>query len=210
MTTLDTDQSAASVADKPSTMSAAGTSTTTGVVDTAVETAGEAIQQTKEVARDAKQHVVALLEQTREELQEQTDHRTQQMSESLRTLSAQLRSLREGRPEEAGPLHHYLIDAEQKVSMWAGRLESGGPQLVLQDVRSFARRKPGSFLVAAIGAGFVVGRLARAGGSAPQERSDRHDGSGPRQVVGSQAGMAAGFGLGASDGDAPLAAGTFA
>ena len=150
-----------------------GHSGSPGAKETVAEAAGEAIQQTKAVAGEARQHVASLVDQTKSDLQQQTQQRVQRASSSLRTLSGQLRSLREGKPQEAGPLHHYLIDAEQHVSTWAQRLETGGPELVLQDVRAFARRKPGAFLAAAIGAGFVAGRLARVGAAAAHDPGTR-------------------------------------
>jgi hypothetical protein len=205
MTATDTGQSTAK-GPGHSTGQSNGLSASSGIKDTAVETAGAAMEQTKAVASEVKQHVSSLLDQTRGELHQQTEQRAQQLSSSLRTLSSQLRGLREGRPDEAGPLRHYLIDAEQKVSSWAQRLDAGGPQLVLQDVRSFARRKPGAFLVAAIGAGFVAGRLARAGTAAAH---DQHSPEGDRPgsaAFGDRAIDAPGVGMA----DAPLASGTFA
>jgi len=43
----------------------------------------------------------------------------------------------------------------------ASTLERGGVDGVVADVRSFARRNPGSFLLGAAAAGFFAGRLAR-------------------------------------------------
>ena len=43
---------------------------------------------------------------------------------------------------------------------------TGGPQGLLNDVTDFARRRPVVFLAAAVGTGFMVGRLARAGKAA--------------------------------------------
>jgi hypothetical protein len=143
---------------------------TTGITDSSTPSSGDtgvkqaaeqAKEQTKAVASEAKQHVSSMLDQTRGEMRQQVEQRSQQLSSSLQGLAGQLRSLRDGRPEAAGPLHHYLIDAEQKVSSWAQRLQQGGPDMVLRDVRMFARRKPGTFLAAALGAGFVAGRMVR-------------------------------------------------
>ena len=47
--------------------------------------------------------------------------------------------------------------------VFANRLEMSGPQGLVDDVSSFARRRPGAFLLAAGVAGFAVGRIARAG-----------------------------------------------
>ena len=50
-----------------------------------------------------------------------------------------------------------------RVSAFAERLDTNGPQGLLDDVTLFARRRPIVFLAAAAGAGFMIGRLARAG-----------------------------------------------
>jgi len=135
----------------------------------AKEVAGEAAAQAKQVASQAKEHVTQLVHQTREELVTQADSKSQQAAGGLRTLSGQISALAEGRPGEAGPLAGYLSEAQTKVNTFAQRLEQGGPQALMDDVTAFARRRPGAFLLGAVGAGFVVGRLVRSGAlSSPQ------------------------------------------
>ena len=46
---------------------------------------------------------------------------------------------------------------------------TGSASLLLDDVTNFARRRPIVFLAAAVGAGFMVGRLARAGRAIQQD-----------------------------------------
>lgn len=146
--------------------------------DTGVKQAAEqAVTQTRELASDAKQHLSSMVQQTRGELREQADQRGRQLSEGLDSLARQIRGLRNGQPDQAGSLQHYLVDAEQRLSSWAQRLERGGPDLVLADVRSMARRRPGTFLVGALGAGFVAGRLLRIGIAAAQEQSSESSGA---------------------------------
>jgi len=147
------------------------------VASTAVENArsvaADAGTQVKAVATQAKEHVQSLATQTRSELLSQADTKGQQAASSLRTLSQQLTALTDGRPGDAGPLPHYLHEAREKVSTLAERIEQGGPQGVLDDLTTFARRRPGMFLLGAVGAGFVVGRMVRAGAAAASEHS--HD-----------------------------------
>ena len=60
------------------------------------------------------------------------------------------------------------------VSRWssfASRLEDRGIEGVVDDVARFARRRPGVFLLAAAGAGFVVGRFVRSGVSVARDPS---------------------------------------
>jgi hypothetical protein len=44
----------------------------------------------------------------------------------------------------------------------ADKLETGGVDATLADLKRFARRRPGLFLMGAMGAGFAVGRLLKA------------------------------------------------
>ena len=91
----------------------------------------------------------------------------------MRTLSDRLQALTDGRPDEAGPLNGYLDEARGRIAGLATRLDERGVEGVLSDVSRFAQRRPGLFLVAAAGAGFVAGRLVRSGA-----RAVNGDGSG--------------------------------
>jgi hypothetical protein len=55
----------------------------------------------------------------------------------------------------------FVQQAADQVDGLASRLENGGVDRMMSDVRDYARRKPGTFLLAAGVAGFLVGRLAR-------------------------------------------------
>jgi hypothetical protein len=62
-----------------------------------------------------------------------------------------------------------MTQAEQKMQHYASALRERGPDGILGDVRSFARRRPGMFLLAAGISGFAIGRAVRAGAmSSPQ------------------------------------------
>jgi hypothetical protein len=137
----------------------------------------EAAEQSRAVAGEARAQVQQLMSETRGELQQQADQRTQQAAERLRTMSTSIDALVDGRPDEAADLTRYLRQAQSRIDDMAGRLEARGPQGVLDDVSAFARRRPGTFLLAAAAAGFGVARLARAGSAARHEQSDRRDGS---------------------------------
>lgn len=137
--------------------------------DEAKRVAGEAANQARSVIEEAKGQVSGLAGQARDELRAQAADRGQQAAQGLRTLSDQLGALSEGRPQEAGPLTDYLGEARSKVSSYASRLDDRGFEGVLQDVGDFARRRPGVFLAAALGAGFLAGRLVRSGGGSTGE-----------------------------------------
>jgi hypothetical protein len=90
-------------------------------------------------------------------------------------LSRQLSALADGRREEAGRVGVIVDDAQQRLQSYAERLQDRGPQALLDDVTSFARRRPGVFLMGAVATGFMVGRLVRAGAAANKEQ---HTGNG--------------------------------
>jgi hypothetical protein len=177
-----TDSSQADPGSSPSAKEAAKETAATAVdqasgvasaaADTAKQVAGEAKNQTKAVVSQAKDQVSSLAQQTRSELLTQADTKGQQAVTGLRTLSDQISALSQGRPGEAGQLADLLGDAQMKVSSLASRIEQGGPQGVLDDITAFARRKPGMFVLGAIGAGFLVGRVVRSGKAAASEQSD--------------------------------------
>ncbi len=134
--------------------------------------AGEASTQSKVVVAQAKDQVHSLAQQTKGELMTQADVKSQQAVSGLKTLSAQIAALRDGRPNDAGQLTQFVGEAEEKVSALAERIERGGPQGVLDDLTAFARRRPAAFVLGAIGAGFVAGRVIRSGAAAA---SDQHE-----------------------------------
>lgn len=159
-------------AERPASGSSTGADaadTATTASDSAKDAAGEVAAQAKVVAGEARRQIGTVVDETRQALSQQADDRTIQAAGGLRTLADQVSALADGRPHDAGPLAGYLGDAQSRVSAFAERLETGGPQGLLDDVTDFARRRPIVFLAAAMGAGFVVGRLARAGRAAQQD-----------------------------------------
>jgi len=138
------------------------------------EVAQEAKTQASAVVGEAKDQVRSLVDQTKQEVRSQLDSRTAEAANALQTLSTQLTALREGRPEEAGHVATIVGDAQQRLQSYASSLQSRGPQALVDDVSSFARRRPLMFLFGAAAAGFAVGRLVRAG----QSSSHSHDGNG--------------------------------
>lgn len=141
----------------------------------AQEVAGAAAEQAQAVADEARAQVQRVVSQAGDELRARGEEQSQRAASGLRTLSDQVGALRAGRPEEAGPLERYLDEAQAKAQQFAERLESGGPQGVIDDLTSFARRRPGLFLLGATGLGFGVGRLARSAAAANSDQTPTSD-----------------------------------
>jgi hypothetical protein len=177
---------------KPARVADQASSEASNVASTAAggarEVAGEVTTQTKAVASQAKQQLDGLVGQARGEVRQQAQQRNDQAAGQLRTLSEQLVALTEGRPEQAGPLVGYLQDAQDQVRSLASRLEQRGPQGVLDDMTRLARRRPGMFLAAAAGVGFVVGRVVRAGVASQQDGSESSVGTDGRPMLASMPG----------------------
>ena len=137
--------------------------------DAAKQTAADASDQAKAVAATAKDELQRFSGQAKDELAWRGKEQSDRLAGGLQSFAGQLTALADGRNAEAGNLPHYVGDLEGKVRQFGQRLEQGGPQGLLDDVAGFARRKPGLFLVGALGAGFAIGRLVRSGAA---ERSD--------------------------------------
>jgi len=128
--------------------------------------AGEATQQAKVTMAEARSQVQRVASQGRAEVLAQLDGKSQQAAGGLHSLAGQLGALAEGRTEAAGPFGDYARQASDKARQIAQRMEFGGAQGVMDDVISFARRRPGLFLLGSVGAGFLAGRAVRSGKAA--------------------------------------------
>jgi hypothetical protein len=123
------------------------------VTETARSQAGEIVGEAKDKARD-------IAGDLRDEARRRADEQGARAADALHDASRQLRAMAQGEPA-SGMLVDVAQQAAQRVDGFASRLESGGFESIVDDVRSYARRKPGTFLLAAGAAGFIIGRLAR-------------------------------------------------
>jgi hypothetical protein len=136
------------------------------VKDTAVEAgsqvASTATDQAKQVVQETQRQAQDLLEQGRAQLKDQTITQQKKAADGLSSLAQELRGLADGSSQGApGPARDLLQQASGMVETFAGKLQNREPAELLEEVRSFARRKPGLFLLGAAAAGIVAGRLTR-------------------------------------------------
>jgi hypothetical protein len=96
----------------------------------------------------------------RQQLRSQADEQTVRVSGVLRELSGQLSSMADASGAD-GLLGDATHDAADRVRSLADRLDQGGLDRALDDVKRFARNRPALFLTVAAGAGALVGRLVR-------------------------------------------------
>lgn len=123
-----------------------------------VSTAGE---QAKAVASDAKDQARQLLDNSRQQMREQAGQQTQKAASSLRDLGDQLQRMVSGEGPAEGPAADIARQAAQSVQRFADSLEQRRPEDLLNDVKRFARERPGVFVLGALGAGFLAGRVLR-------------------------------------------------
>jgi hypothetical protein len=124
------------------------------------QVAQTAKEQTQEVASEAKYQARELYQQLRGEVGDQAATQHQRAASGLHTLGDELGSMARG-SDQSGVATDLAQQAADRVHSLAGWLESREPGDVLDEVTSFARRKPGTFLAAAAAIGFLGGRLTR-------------------------------------------------
>ncbi|WP_369252027.1 hypothetical protein [Geodermatophilus amargosae] len=123
------------------------------------QVATTAADQAKNVVAETKHQAQSLLDQGRTQVRQQAVSQQQKAGQSLSSLADQLRGMVEGNAPAPGPARDLLQQGASKVEEFATLLQNREPADLLDEVRSFARRKPGAFLLGAALAGIVAGRL---------------------------------------------------
>ena len=138
--------------------------------DQAKQTAGTAADQgrqvadvaqgeARKVASEASTQIRGLLHETTSQLEDQGRTQRDRLVEVLRSLGDDLEKMASSADNGmAANLANEVADRSRSLS---SRLDGREPRELLDDVRSFARRKPGVFLAGSLVAGVVAGRLAR-------------------------------------------------
>jgi hypothetical protein len=167
------------------------------VASVAAERSGDIVRAAKEGARQLAGTVKAgevteqitsqarsLVGETRAQLQGQARAGTDRLAGGLRQFGEQAQALGEGRPEDAPQLTEYawrLADscygAADKLHSLGEEIEQRGFTGVLDDLQTFARRRPGAFLLGAVAVGFGVGRLMKASGDESDEEDESVEGT---------------------------------
>jgi hypothetical protein len=155
------------------------TDTTTGLADkaqqaqqvasdvksSAVEGAGTvaeaAKQETKAVVADARDHAQHIAGEARDQLKAHAAEQTDRVAQTLQDIRSQLDRMLRGEGAPDGLVADVTRQVSARVDRAAGRLQEGGLDGVVTDVKRFARNRPGMFLLGALGAGVVTGRLLR-------------------------------------------------
>lgn len=164
--------------DDGSAMTSSGDSST---VDTAKEKASDALGSASEhgshvaetakdeavkVATEAKEKATDLLSDLRSQVDEQSKAQLKGLSAKLGELADELQDMVSG-SEQGGTVRDVAQQLVDKTHQLSSHLEGRQPTDLLEDLRSFARRRPGTFLAGAGIAGVLAGRLTRGAKASP-------------------------------------------
>jgi len=135
------------------------------VAASAGDAAGSVLDEARSGATDVKQEaqrqVRDLWGQARSELSAQGGAQQRRLAAALRSFGGELDQMAAA-PEEPGAASDLARDLSRRAGEVGQWLENHSPEDLVDEVRAFARRRPGAFLLAAAGTGLLVGRLTRA------------------------------------------------
>jgi hypothetical protein len=172
-------QDSPSMTDKASDAANQGKEAAGQVAQTAVEHAQEVKDEATRQARD-------LAGEARQQLGAQVGEQHGKLVGSIRSLSSELGSMADNSTGQAGVATELVGQARDRLDGIAEWLDGRDPSEILDDVRSYARRRPGMFLLGALAAGVVAGRVTR--GAVAAHTSD--DGSASNGSAGTQPDLA--------------------
>jgi len=121
--------------------------------------AGVAQGEAKKVAQEAKSQVSSLLDQATSQVEDQSRTQRDRLVETMRTFGDDLEKM--ASQSEGGMAAQAAHEVADRVRGLTSHLDGREPRDLLEDVRSYARRRPGTFLLGALVSGMVAGRLTR-------------------------------------------------
>jgi uncharacterized protein YjbJ (UPF0337 family) len=113
------------------------------------------------VAQHAATHVRDVVDRSRDEVRRRADEQARQLASTLNGLGRELTDVARGNAPVEGVVADVATQLGSTVTNFAQKLEDGGLDGALRDLKDFSRRRPGMFLLASMGAGVVCGRVWR-------------------------------------------------
>jgi hypothetical protein len=142
-----------SAKDKATESAQAGKQAATDVAQTAADNAKNVAAETKAQARN-------VVSEAKDQLREQTSAQHKSLVSNLRSLADELGSMASS-GDQSGVATDLVGKASDRARTTASWLDDRDPAQLVEELRSFARRRPGVFLAGALAAGVVAGRLTR-------------------------------------------------
>ena len=166
----------------------AGQSPTAGdraadVKDTSVAAGQHVADVTKEeihkVGSETKKQAKDLYRETQTELADQAAAQQKRVASGIRSLADEIGAMA-GTSENRGVATDLAEQAATRATGIADWLDQRDPGSLLSEVKTYARRKPGTFIAIAAVAGVLAGRLTR---GAVEESKDSAEASTPESTV---------------------------
>lgn len=145
----------------------------------AQDVADTARQQGRHVASEIRTQARSVASDVRSSVTGQARTQNDRLADGLRRMSDEFGRM--GTDTAGSPANEVVRRLSDGGHRAADYLQERGPEGLLDDVQEFARRKPGTFLLAAAAAGFLLGRVGRTAVSASQA-DDRRSGYQPPQA----------------------------
>jgi hypothetical protein len=127
------------------------------------DVASTATDKAKDVAQEAKRQARDLAGEARDQLSGRIGDQQHNLISNVRSLAQELEAMARGEssPNGGGVAQELVSQAGDRARSVADWLDGREPGELLDELRSFARRRPGTFLIGATLAGVVAGRLTR-------------------------------------------------
>ncbi len=133
------------------------------VLETAKDSAADVVDEAKSQGAD-------LLRETQAELREQAAIQQQRVANGLHALSRQLGEM--ARSSSGGLAADLVSGAAARTGSVASYLDARDPGSLINELKSYAARRPGAFIAMAVAAGAVAGRLTRSLASGASETTE--------------------------------------
>jgi uncharacterized protein YjbJ (UPF0337 family) len=137
----------------------------------AKDVAGTAKDEARTVVSESKQQAAGLLDEARSQADDQARTQRDRVVSTLRTFGDDLEKMANGEQPGDGMARDVARQVADRAREISGRMDGREPTELLDEVRSFARRRPGTFLLGAVAAGVVAGRVSRGAKDAQQQSS---------------------------------------
>jgi len=130
--------------------------------------AGTAADEAKNVGQEAKAQASNLLGEAKSQVDEQARSQRDRLVSTLRTFGDDIEKMANGEQTGGGMAQDLARQVADRAREFSSRMDGREPTELLDEVRAFARRRPGAFLFGALAAGVVAGRVTRGAKQANQ------------------------------------------
>jgi F0F1-type ATP synthase membrane subunit b/b' len=146
--------------------------------DQGKQVAGTAQDEARRVASEARSQARGLLDQATSQVEDQSRTQRDRLVDVLRSVGDDLDTM--ASHSDGGTASDLVHEVADRAKALSSRLDGREPRELLEDVRGFARRRPGTFLLGALVAGVVAGRLTRGARDASSGNGGGLTGTGTR------------------------------